>query len=116
MEDEMSKKMLGDIMREVQKMQSEMSKIQEEAKQKTVEATSGGGMVTAVASGAGELISLKIEKEVVNQEDVDMLQDLIVAASNEALRRAQEMVSGEMSKLTGGLQLPGMGGLGNFLK
>jgi DNA-binding YbaB/EbfC family protein len=116
MEDEMSKKMLGDIMREVQKMQSEMSKIQEEAKQKTVEATSGGGMVTAVASGAGELISLKIEKEVVNPEDVDMLQDLIVAASNEALRRAQEMVSGEMSKLTGGLQLPGMGGLGNFLK
>jgi hypothetical protein len=112
----MSKKMIGDIMREVQKLQSEMTKVQEEAKQKTVEATAGGGMVTAVANGAGEIVSLKIEKEVVNPDDVEMLQDLIIAAANEALRRAQEMVSGEMSKLTGGLQLPGLGGLGSFLK
>ncbi|MBM4137759.1 MAG: YbaB/EbfC family nucleoid-associated protein [Nitrospira sp.] len=112
----MSKKMLGDIMREVQKLQSEMTKVQEEAKQKTVEATAGGGMVTAVANGAGEIVSLKIEKEVVNPEDVEMLQDLIIAAANEALRRAQEMVSGEMSKLTGGLQLPGLGGLGGMFK
>lgn len=110
----MSKKMLGDLMRQAQKMQEEMMKAQEEAKKKTVEATAGGGMVTVVASGAGQLISIKIEKEVVDPEDVDMLQDLILAASNEALRRAQELVSDEMSKLTGGLQIPGMGGLGKM--
>jgi len=110
----MSKKMLGDLMRQAQKMQEEMVKAQEEAKKKTVEATAGGGMVTVVASGAGEIISIKIEKDVVNPEDVEMLQDLILAASNEALRRAQELVSDEMSKLTGGLQIPGMGGLGKL--
>ena len=110
----MSKKMLGDLMRQAQKMQEEMMKAQEEAKKKTAEATAGGGMVTVVASGAGEIISIKIEKDVVNPEDVDMLQDLILAASNEALRRALELVSDEMSKLTGGLQIPGMGGLGKM--
>ncbi|MBM4140162.1 MAG: YbaB/EbfC family nucleoid-associated protein [Nitrospira sp.] len=112
----MSKKMLGDLMREAQRLQTEMMKMQEEAKKKTVEATAGGGMVVAVASGAGELISLKIEKDVVNPDDIEMLQDLIIAAANEALRRAHEMVNEEMSKLTGGLQLPGLGGLGSLLK
>lgn len=112
----MSKKMLGDIMREAQKLQSKMVEMQEEAKKKTVEATSGGGMVTVVATGGGEIISIKIEKEVVNPDDVEMLQDLIMAAVNEALRRAQEMVNSEMSKLTGGLQLPGMGNLGGLFK
>ncbi len=112
----MSKKMLGDIMREAQKLQAEMQKMQEAAKTKTVEATAGGGMVTVVASGAGELVSVKIEKDVVNPDDVEMLQDLILAAANEALRRAQQMVNEEMSKLTMGMQLPGVGGLGNFLK
>ena len=101
-------------MRQAQKLQEEMMKAQEEAKQKTVEATAGCGMVTVVASGAGNLISIKIEKDVVNPEDVEMLQDLILAASNEAIRRAQEMVSSEMSKLTGGLNLPGMGDLGGM--
>jgi len=110
----MSKKMLGDLMRQAQKIQAEMAKVQDEAKSKTVEATAGGGMVTAVANGAGELLSVKIEKEVVNPDDLDMLQDLVVAACNEALRRAQEMVQAEMSKLTGGLQLPGMGNLGDM--
>ncbi|MBI5101531.1 MAG: YbaB/EbfC family nucleoid-associated protein [Nitrospirae bacterium] len=108
----MSKKMLGDLMRQAQKLQEEMQKTQEEAKKKTAEATSGGGMVTVVASGSGELVSIKIEKEVVNPEDVDMLQDLIIAAANEAIRRAQAMVNDEMAKITGGLQIPGMGGLG----
>ena len=97
-----------------QKLQEEMMKAQEEAKQKTVEATAGGGMVTVVASGAGNLISIKIEKDVVNPEDVEMLQDLILAASNEAIRRAQEMVSSDMSKLTGGLNIPGMGDIGGM--
>ena len=111
----MSKKMLGDIMREAQKLQAEMQRMQEDAKKKTVEATSGGGMITVVANGGGELVSIKIEKDVVNPDDVEMLQDLILAASNEALRRAQQMVNEDMSKLTMGMQLPGMGGLGNLL-
>lgn len=111
----MSKKILGNIMREAQKMQAEMQRMQEEARKKTVEATAGGGMVTVVANGAGELVSIKIEKDVVDPEDIEMLQDLVLAASNEALRRAQEMVNEEMSKLTGGLKIPGLGGLGDLL-
>lgn len=110
----MSKKMLGDMMREAQKLQAEMLRMQEEAKKKTVEATAGGGMVTVVANGGNQIVSISIDKEVVNPDDIDMLQDLIMAASNEALRRAQEMVNEEMSKLTGGLQLPGLGSLGNL--
>lgn len=110
----MSKKMLGDLMRQAQKLQEEMQKTQEEARKKTAEATAGGGMITVVASGAGELVSIRIEKDVVNPDDVEMLQDLILAAANEAIRRAQEMVNEDMSKLTGGLQLPGMGGLGSM--
>jgi len=110
----MSKKMLGDIMREAQKMQAGMQKMQEETKTKTVEASAGGGMVTVVANGGGELLSIRIEKDVVNPDDIEMLQDLILAAANEALRRAQQMVNEEMSKLTMGLQIPGMGGLGNL--
>jgi len=110
----MSKKMLGDIMREAQKLQTEMQRLQAEAKTKTVEATAGGGMVTVVANGGGEIISTKIERDVVNADDVEMLQDLILAAANEALRRAQQMVNEEMAKLTGGLQIPGLGGLGNI--
>lgn len=112
----MSKKMLGNIMKEAQKLQAEMARVQEEAKKKTAEATAGGGMVTVVASGAGEVVSVKIEKDVVDPEDVEMLQDLIMAATNEALRRAQEMVNDEMSRLTGGMQLPGLGGLGDMFK
>ncbi len=112
----MSKKMLGDLMREAQKIQTQMQKVQEEAKAKTVEASAGGGMVTVVANGGGEIVSIKIEKDVINPDDAEMLQDLILAASNEALRRAQQMVNEEMSKLTMGMQVPGLGGLGNMLK
>lgn len=99
------------LMKQAQKMQEQMGKIQEESKKKTVEASAGGGMVVATVSGAMELVSLKIEKEVVNPGDIEMLQDLVVAAVNEALRRAQQMVSEDMSKLTGGLNIPGMGNL-----
>lgn len=113
----MSKKMIGDLMREAQKLQTQMQKVQEEAKAKTVEASAGGGMVTVVVNGGGELVSIKIERDVINPDDAEMLQDLILAASNEALRRAQQMVNEEMSKLTMGLQMPGMGGgLGNLFK
>src|SRR4030065_2656059 len=112
----MSKKMLGDLMKQAQKMQQEMGKIQEESKKKTVEVSSGGGMVVVTANGAMEIISIKIERDVVNPDDIEMLQDLIVAAVNEALRRAQQMVSEDMSKLTGGMQLPGLGGLGKLFQ
>ncbi len=115
----MSKKMMGNLMREAQKMQAEMQRVQEEAKKKTVEATAGGGMVTVVANGGGEIVSISIEKDAVDPDDVEMLQDLVLAAANEALRRAQDLVGDEMSKLTGGMNLPGMpdmGSLGDLLK
>ncbi len=107
----MSKKMFGDLMKQAQKMQQEMGKIQEESKKKTVEASSGGGMVVVTANGAMEIISIKIDREVVNPDDIEMLQDLIAAAVNEALRRAQQMVSEDMSKITGGMNMPGLGNL-----
>jgi hypothetical protein len=107
----MSKKMLGDLMKQAQKMQQEMGKIQEESKKKTVEASAGGGMVVAVANGAMEVVSIKIEKDVVNPDDIEMLQDLVAAAVNEALRRAQQMVNDDMSKITGGMNIPGMGNM-----
>ena len=107
----MSKKMLGDLMKQAQKMQEQMGKVQEESKKKTIEASAGGGMVVATVSGAMELVSLKIEKDVVNPDDLEMLQDLVVAAVNEALRRAQQMVSEDMGKITGGMNIPGMGNL-----
>ena len=110
----MSKKMIGNLMREAQKLQEKMVKMQEEASQKTAEASSGGGMVTAVANGTGQLVSIKVDKEVVNPDDIEMLQDLIVAACNEAIKRAQEHVQEEMSKMTGGLQIPGMPDLSNL--
>jgi len=107
----MSKKMIGDLMKQAQKMQQEMGRIQEESKKKTVEASAGGGMIVAVANGALEIVSIKIEKDVVNPEDIEMLQDLVVAAVNEALRRAQQMVSEDMGKVTGGMNIPGLGNM-----
>ncbi len=107
----MNKGMFGDMMRQAKKMQQEMGKIQEESRKKTVEASAGGGMVTVTANGAIEIIAIKIDREVVNPDDIEMLQDLIVAATNEALRQAQKMVGDEMSKITGGLNLPGLGNL-----
>jgi len=110
----MSKKMISGLMKQAQKMQEEMARVQAEAATKTVEASAGGGMVTVTANGANEIVSVKIEKEVVNPDDVDMLQDLIVAAANEALRRIQEETQQEIGKLTGGLNLPSMGDLGGL--
>lgn len=102
------KKGLGGLMKQAQRMQAEMARIQEEAGTKTVEASSGGGMITVVANGRQEILSIRIDPEVVSPDDVDMLQDLVVAAVNEALRKAQEMMTEEMSKLTGGLNIPGL--------
>ena len=102
----MSKRMLGDIMREAQKLQAKMAEMQEEAKKKTVEATAGGGMVTVVANGRQEVLSIKIDPSVVDPKDIDMLQDLITAAVNEALRKSQDLMKEEMGKLTAGMGLP----------
>ena len=101
-------KNLGNIMNQAKIMQNRFAQIQEEMAQKTVEASSGGGMVSVVANGRQEILSVKIEPEVVNPEDVEMLQDLVQAAVNDALRKAQEMVSQEMAKVTGGLKIPGL--------
>ena len=98
----------GNIMKQAKKMQEKIASIQAELEGKTVEATAGGGMVTVVVNGKFEVLSLKIDKEVVNPEDVDMLQDLIMAAVNEGIRKAQEMATAEMSKITGGFNIPGL--------
>ncbi len=101
-------KNMGKLMKQAQQLQDKMNKLQEEMADKTVEATAGGGMVKAVANGRQQIVSIGIEREVVDPEDVEMLQDLIVAAVNEALTKSQEMVSEEMSKLTGGMNIPGL--------
>ena len=99
---------MGKIMKQAQKMQERMLRMQEKLAAKTVEATAGGGMITAVVNGKYELVSLKIEREVVDPEDIEMLQDLIVAAVNEGVRKSQEMAQEEMAKVTGGLNIPGL--------
>ncbi len=99
---------MANMMKQAQKLQSKMLQMQEELAQKTVEASAGGGMVKVVANGKQQIISVQIEKEVVDPEDVDMLQDLVQAAVNDALARSQEMANAEMSKLTGGLSIPGL--------
>ncbi len=99
---------MGKMLKQAQKLQSNMAKLQEEMAEKTVEATAGGGLVKVVANGKHQILSIQIEKEVVDPEDVEMLQDLIIAAVNEALEKSQEMVSVEMNKLTGGLNIPGL--------
>jgi len=98
----------GNLVRQAQQLQAKMLKVQEEMATRTAEASAGGGMVSAIANGKQELVSIKVEKEVVNPDDVEMLQDLIVAAVNAALKKAQEMVAEEMKKLTGGISIPGL--------
>lgn len=99
---------LGNIMKQAQQMQAKMARIQQELETKEVEATAGGGMVTARVNGKQQLLDLKIEKDVVDPEDVEMLQDLVLAAVNEALKQSQELMQSEMSKVTGGMNIPGM--------
>jgi DNA-binding YbaB/EbfC family protein len=99
---------MGNMMKQAQKLQAKMLKLQEELADRTVEASAGGGMVKVVANGRQQVVGIAIEKEVVDPDDVDMLQDLILAAVNDALAKSQEMVSTEMSKLTGGLGIPGL--------
>ena len=99
---------MNNLMKQAQKMQKRMLEIQEDLANRTVETTVGGGMVTAVANGQQELVSITISPDVVDPNDVEMLEDLIVAAVNEARNKAQELMGDEMSKLTGGIKIPGM--------
>jgi len=100
----MNKKML----KQAKQMMAQMEKTREEISRKTVEATVGGGMVTVVARGDNTIIGITIDKDAVDPDDVEMLQDMIIAAVNEALKKAQEMMGSEMGKLTGGLNIPGL--------
>jgi DNA-binding YbaB/EbfC family protein len=99
---------LGDLMKQAQRLKAEMERIQAEAATKTVEGSAGGGMVTAIANGKGELLSMRIDPAAVREEDLDMLQDLITAAANDALRKARELLAQDVSRLTGGFGLPGL--------
>lgn len=99
---------MGNMMKQAQKLQSKMLRLQEEMAERTVEVASGGGMVKVTANGRQQIVSIQIEKEVVDPEDVEMLQDLVLAAVNDALLKSQDMVAAEMNKLTGGLNIPGL--------
>lgn len=102
---------MGQLMKQAQKFQSKMGKLQEELGEKTVEASAGGGMVSVVANGRQEIISIKIDREVVDPEDVEMLEDLVMAAINDALTQARDMMNEGMGQLTKGMNIPGMPGL-----
>ena len=94
------------MLKQANKMKEQMDKIQSEIGEKTVEASSGGGMVSVVAKAKGEVSSISIEPEIVKEEDIEMLQDLIIAAVNEALSRGQELMQEEVSKMAGGMGIP----------
>lgn len=104
---------IGSIMKQAKEMQDKMAKIQQDLSSKTITGTSGGGMVTVMVNGQGDVLSITIEKIIINPEEAAMLQDLVVAATNDALRKAKELSKQEMGQLTGGMDLPG---LTNFMK
>lgn len=99
----------GNLMKEAQRLQQQMQELQEQVAQKKVQATAGGGMVTVEVNGRQELVFVKIDPEVINKDDAQMLEDLVLAACNEALRKSRELVQQELGKLTGGLKIPGLG-------
>jgi len=99
---------MGNLLKKAQQLQEKMATLQEELSEKTVETSAGGGMVTVIATGKQEIASIKIDPEVVNQEDIEMLEDLVLAAVNDALFQAKQMASDEMTKLTGGVNIPGL--------
>ena len=102
---------MGKLMKQAQQLQTKMAKMQEELSEKTVEASSGGGMVSVIANGKQELVDINIDPEVVDPEDIEMLEDLIMAAVNDAMTRAKDMMNEEMGKLTQGMNIPGMPGM-----
>ena len=100
---------IGDLFKQAQDLQERLQRVQEEAATRTVDASAGGGMVKATVNGRLEIVRLQIEPSVLQGGDIEMLQDLVIAAVNQAVRAAQQQMADEMSKLTGGLKLPGMG-------
>jgi DNA-binding YbaB/EbfC family protein len=102
---------MGNLLKQAQQFQSKMAKLQEELASQTVESSAGGGMVTVVVNGRQEILSIRIDPEVVDPDDPEMLQDLIMAAVNDGLSRARDMMNEEMGKLTKGLNIPGLSGL-----
>ncbi|MBN1276423.1 MAG: YbaB/EbfC family nucleoid-associated protein [Deltaproteobacteria bacterium] len=102
---------MGQLMKQAQQFQNKIAKLQDELGEQTVEASAGGGMVSALVNGKQELISITIDREVIDPDDVEMLQDLIIAAVNDALSKAKSMVNEEMEKVTKGLNIPGMPGV-----
>lgn len=99
---------MGNLLKQAQEMQSRMAKIQEELAQKTVEGSAGGGMVRATVNGQLALMAISIDSTVINPEEKEMLEDLIMAAVNDGTRKARELASTEMSKITGGMKIPGL--------
>ncbi len=99
---------MNGIVRQAQKMQNQIAKIQEEFGKRKVEASTGGGAVVAVVNGQQELLALRINPEVVNAEDVEMLQEMVVGAVNQAMKSAGEMLNSEIEKVTGGFNVPGL--------
>ena len=102
---------MGQLMKQAQQLQTKMAKLQEELGEQTVEASAGGGMVNVTVNGRQEIVSIRIEREVIDPEDAEMLQDLILAAVNDGMTRAKNMVNDEMGKLTKGLNIPGIPGI-----
>lgn len=96
------------MMKQAQQMQAKMEKMQDELKERTVEATSGGGVVRVVVNGKFQVLDLEIDPDAVDPDDVEMLEDLVLAAINEGMREVQDMINDEMGDLTGGMNLPGM--------
>ncbi|GAA0353184.1 YbaB/EbfC family nucleoid-associated protein [Bacillus horti] len=101
-------KNMGNMMKQVQKMQKQMQQAQEELKEKTVTGTAGGGMVTITATGHKEILDITIKPEAVDPDDVEMLQDLVLAALNDALKQVDDLVAKDMGKFTGGMNIPGL--------
>lgn len=99
---------MNSIVRQAQKMQAQISKVQEDIGQKKVEASAGGGMVTAVVNGNQELLELKINPDVLNPEDVEILEEMVIGAVNQAMKTAGDMMNTEVEKITGGLSIPGL--------
>jgi len=104
---------LNNIMQQAKAMQEKMAKVQEELSRKKITGSAGGGMVQVVANGQGDILSVAIEKVVIDPDEIEMLQDLVTAATNDAIRKAKELSKQELGQLTGGLNIPG---LTNFMK
>ncbi len=99
---------IGDLMKQAQRMQKDLSRVQDDLKERVVEGTAGGEMVKVLVNGASEIVAVKLAKEVVDPDDLEMLEDLILAAANQGIKKSKELAQSEMGKVTGGLDLPGL--------